>query len=136
MTKKCIYCSIQIDETSVVDVCRKCGLSVWGENMFNAIVKNMEDARDAGDLYQGSVTDSPSPNQKSPEPQKTISFVEEAKKTLAQQSEEQNPSQKEPTISNSQIDEFRKTETAQSSTEKSESSDNFASEILKDPHLL
>lgn len=56
MAKKCIYCHAQIDEQSVVDVCRRCGIGVWGEKMFAAILQNMNDARDAGDLYQGSVT--------------------------------------------------------------------------------
>lgn len=55
MAKKCIYCKTEIEDRSVVDVCRRCGLGVWGEKMFNAIVQNMENARDSGDLFQGSV---------------------------------------------------------------------------------
>lgn len=57
MTKKCIYCKIDIEESSVVDVCKRCGIGVWGEKMFGAIVQSMEKSRDAGDLFQGSVTD-------------------------------------------------------------------------------
>ncbi len=58
MRKNCIYCKNLIEEESVIDFCRRCGISVWGEKMFNAIVKNMEKARDSGNLNQGSVTDS------------------------------------------------------------------------------
>ncbi len=57
--KKCIYCKIELDESSVIDVCERCGLQVWGKNMFNAIVQNMESARDDGNLYQGSVSTTP-----------------------------------------------------------------------------
>ncbi len=57
MAKKCIYCKKEIDETSVVDVCSECGVAVWGKKMFQAILDNMQKARDAGDLYQGLVTD-------------------------------------------------------------------------------
>ena len=56
MAKKCIYCKISVDDNSVVDVCRRCGIGVWGEKMFGAILQNMGQAREAGDLYQGSVT--------------------------------------------------------------------------------
>jgi hypothetical protein len=56
---KCIYCKVALHDESVFDVCRPCGLQVWGENMYNAIVGNMEAARDKGDLYQGSVTEQP-----------------------------------------------------------------------------
>ena len=57
MAKKCIYCKTEVDENSVVDVCARCGVGVWGEKMFKAIIQNMENARTAGDLHQGSVTD-------------------------------------------------------------------------------
>ena len=50
MVKKCIYCGESISKESVIDFCEKCGKSVWGEKMFNTIVKNMEEARDKGDL--------------------------------------------------------------------------------------
>ena len=58
MAKKCIYCNIDLSEDSVVDVCIRCGNQVWGERMFQAIIDNMESARESGDLDQGSITDS------------------------------------------------------------------------------
>ncbi len=66
MPKKCIYCNIQLDENSAIDICRNCGLQVWGKQMFNAITQNMESARDSGDLYQGSVSATPAPEQHLP----------------------------------------------------------------------
>ncbi|MDP7520808.1 MAG: hypothetical protein QF567_01080 [Candidatus Pacearchaeota archaeon] len=50
MIKKCIYCRIDVPEESVIDVCNKCGKGAWGEKMFDTIVKNMEDAKEKGDL--------------------------------------------------------------------------------------
>ena len=55
MVKKCMYCSKELSLENVVDVCTTCGHGVWGEQMFSAIKKNMENARQKGDLYQGSV---------------------------------------------------------------------------------
>jgi len=57
MAKSCIYCNTSIEEDSVVDVCRNCGLKVWGEKMFQTIIDNMENARETGNLNQGSVSD-------------------------------------------------------------------------------
>ena len=48
--KKCIYCKKGLPEESVIDFCEICGKKVWGERMFEAIVKNMENARNKGDL--------------------------------------------------------------------------------------
>jgi uncharacterized UBP type Zn finger protein len=56
--KKCVYCCKEMDDNTVVDVCADCGERVWGKKMFQAIIDNMGTAREKGDLFQGSVTDS------------------------------------------------------------------------------
>lgn len=53
--KKCVYCKKELKEDSVIDVCSECGRGVWGEKMFNTIVRSMEDAESKGSLMQGSV---------------------------------------------------------------------------------
>ncbi|MBU0958889.1 MAG: hypothetical protein KKB31_02980 [Nanoarchaeota archaeon] len=54
MVKKCIYCSVEVPDERVIDFCDKCGTGVWGDKMFKAIVQNMEDARERGDLRNSS----------------------------------------------------------------------------------
>lgn len=56
MAKKCIYCKNDIAADAVLDVCQRCGHAVWGEKMYAAIVKSMQDANDSGNLMQGSIT--------------------------------------------------------------------------------
>ncbi|MGV8151791.1 MAG: hypothetical protein ACP5OG_01815 [Candidatus Nanoarchaeia archaeon] len=55
MAKKCIYCKCNISDESVIDFCERCGIGVWGEKMFNAIVNSMNESKSRGDLHQGSV---------------------------------------------------------------------------------
>lgn len=55
MVKKCIYCKTEINDDSVIDFCRKCGIGVWGEKMFNAILENMEGARSNGTLCNSNL---------------------------------------------------------------------------------
>lgn len=55
MAKKCIYCSKGISEDSVIDFCHQCGVGVWGEKMFKAILENMEDAKADGTLCNSNL---------------------------------------------------------------------------------
>jgi len=48
--KKCIYCRAEVLDSCVIDFCEKCGINVFGRKMFDAIVQNMEEARENGDL--------------------------------------------------------------------------------------
>ena len=50
--KKCIYCKCEVAESSVIDFCERCGRGVFGDKMFEAIVSNMEEAQQRGDLDQ------------------------------------------------------------------------------------
>ena len=51
--KKCIYCKCEINDSSVIDFCERCGRGAFGEKMFKTIVANMERAERRGDLEQG-----------------------------------------------------------------------------------
>jgi uncharacterized UBP type Zn finger protein len=54
MTKNCVYCKENILDNRALDVCDKCGVGVWGTKMFKAILNNMQDAQDKGDLRNAS----------------------------------------------------------------------------------
>jgi hypothetical protein len=51
--KKCMYCKCDVDDSSLIDFCERCGKGVFGERMFDAILQNMRDANNRGDLDQG-----------------------------------------------------------------------------------
>lgn len=52
---RCVYCKCEINDDRAVDVCNRCGVKVWGEKMFQAIVDNMGNAKEKGDLNQGLI---------------------------------------------------------------------------------
>lgn len=52
---RCVYCKCEINDDRAVDVCDRCGVRVWGDKMFQAIIDNMGNAKVKGDLMQGSV---------------------------------------------------------------------------------
>jgi hypothetical protein len=56
MARKCVYCKNEIPDKTVLDVCDRCGVGVWGQKMFQAIKDSMEDAKDKGNLDQGLIT--------------------------------------------------------------------------------
>jgi uncharacterized UBP type Zn finger protein len=62
MTQKCIYCKSEIHDNRALDVCNKCGVGVWGEKMFNAILKNMGEASEKGDLCNSNISASEPPS--------------------------------------------------------------------------
>lgn len=57
MVTKCGFCKTVINEDRAFEVCDRCGHGIWGEKMFNTIKNNMDQAKQKGDLFQGSVSD-------------------------------------------------------------------------------
>ncbi len=51
---KCVYCKGEVSNKAL-DVCDRCGVKIWGQKMFKAIVSGMEESKDRGDLEQGNV---------------------------------------------------------------------------------
>ena len=45
-----MYCSKEIMDDREVEICEICGVGVWGHNMFKVIVKNMDEAKEKGDI--------------------------------------------------------------------------------------
>lgn len=53
--KCCVYCKGFVPEDRAMDVCNVCGVKVWGEKMFAAIVENTNTEMSKGNLELGRV---------------------------------------------------------------------------------
>lgn len=58
MATKCSFCKVDLPGEPAFEVCKNCGLKIWGEKMYEAIRNNMEGAKQKGNLFQGSISDS------------------------------------------------------------------------------
>lgn len=52
---KCVFCSIELPDNRVIEICDQCGISMYGAKTFKATIQNMEQAKIRGDLDQGFV---------------------------------------------------------------------------------
>lgn len=53
--KCCVYCKGEVPEERAMDVCDRCGRSVWGEKMFKTIIDNTDREMGKGNLDLGRV---------------------------------------------------------------------------------
>ncbi len=53
--KCCVYCKGEVPEDRAMDVCDRCGCSVWGEKMFKTIIENTDKEMSKGNLELGRV---------------------------------------------------------------------------------
>ena len=57
MKKNCVYCSSEILDERVIDICDRCGFGVWGPKMFPAILQGTNVERAKGNLELGRVSE-------------------------------------------------------------------------------
>jgi len=58
MIKRCVYCNVELEENSVVDICQTCMYKVWGPKMSQAIISGMEKEKAKGNMELGRVGES------------------------------------------------------------------------------
>ncbi|MFW5847072.1 MAG: hypothetical protein ACOCUU_02835 [Nanoarchaeota archaeon] len=55
---KCLGCNKELGSERVIDLCDRCGISMYGKKTFNTIVDNLKDAQIKGDLLeQGEISE-------------------------------------------------------------------------------
>jgi uncharacterized UBP type Zn finger protein len=59
MSSKCIYCCSEISPDRTMQICDNCGIKVWGEKMFKAILNSTETEKEKGNMELGRVSETP-----------------------------------------------------------------------------
>lgn len=59
MSAKCVYCCSEISTDRTMQICDRCGIKVWGEKMFKAILSSTETEKEKGNMELGRVSEAP-----------------------------------------------------------------------------
>lgn len=61
MSSKCVYCCSEVPLERTMQICDRCGIKVWGEKMFKAILSSTECEKEKGNMELGRVSDASIP---------------------------------------------------------------------------
>ena len=57
MSAKCVYCCSEVSSERAMQICDRCGIKVWGEKMFRAILSSTETEKEKGNMELGRVSE-------------------------------------------------------------------------------
>jgi len=55
---KCVYCKGDVSDERTMQICDRCGSSVWGHKMFQAILQGTNSEKEKGNMELGKVSES------------------------------------------------------------------------------
>jgi hypothetical protein len=54
---KCVYCRCDVPSERTMQICDRCGIRVWGDKMFKAILQSTDCEREKGNMELGCVSE-------------------------------------------------------------------------------